>query len=215
MIYVSRNGHPGLIEYLKTKDGVTLVGPVKNVGAAIDSHPDILFCRLGGGRDAFVYKGNEDLLGEKYPEDCRYNAVVLKDFIIHKRGITDEALLKTAGPRTFIDVPQGYTKCNTVVADDTHIITSDEGICKAVSSCKGISCLLVSPGQISLPGYRYGFIGGCSGRVGDEIIFNGNLEMHSDFERIKAFIEGCGLTLKYFPGWELTDIGSITEGRQI
>ena len=244
MIIVSKKANQRLIEYLKSLDEVELFGPLKNVGSGISCHPDVLCCRLGGSTEAAVFKGNEALLGEKYPADCRYNAVVLRRFIIHKQGITDPALLAAAmyglksneysassdsdiqqnrtAIRKFINVPQGYTKCNIAVVDDEHIITSDEGIAKAlaaeadsvcVDSGKTVSaklnCLLISPKQIELPGFRYGFIGGCSGRVGNKIIFNGNLKAHSDFRRISAFIESCGLELVYFEDWPLTDIGSI------
>ena len=238
MIIVSKKAAPCLIEYLSSLDEVELFGPLKSVGSGIACHPDVLYCRLGGGADAAVFKGNEVLLGEKYPADCRYNAVVLREFIIHKQGITDSALLATAmygsassgsdiqqdrtAVREFINVPQGYTKCNIVVVDDEHIITSDEGIAKAVTtkadsarfdsgktSSAKLNCLLISPKQIELPGFPYGFIGGCSGRVDNKIIFNGNLKAHSDFRRISAFIESCELELVYFEDWPLTDIGSI------
>ena len=71
--------------------------------------------------------------------------------------------------------------------------------------------LLIRPGYISLPGFSYGFIGGASGRVGDEMIFSGNVAAHPDFEAIRSFVEEHGAKLKYFPEYELTDIGSIIE----
>ena len=206
MIIVSKEADPRLIEYLKSLDEVELFGPLKNVGTGIACHPDLLYCRIGGGEKAAVFKGNEALLGPKYPEDSRYNAVVLREFIIHKQRITDPDLL-AAAMRRFINVPQGYTKCNIAVIDDEHIITSDKGIAKAVSD--KLDCLLISPGQIELPGFNYGFIGGCCGRVGNKIIFNGNLKAHSDFEKIRQFIEDCGLEAVYFEDFPLTDIGTI------
>jgi len=213
MILVSKEAEPRLIEYLESLDEVKLVGPIKTVGKGISCHPDILYCRLGGGEAAVIFAGDETKLSPEYPMDCLYNAVVLKEYVIHKQGVTSPLLLDTIAnekhglARQFINVPQGYTKCNVVVVDDTHIITSDEGIVKAV--CGKLECLLISPKQIVLPGFQYGFIGGCSGRVGNKIIFNGNLKAHSDFKRIKSFIENCGLELVYFEDWPLTDIGSI------
>ena len=53
------------------------------------------------------------------------------------------------------------------------------------------------------------FIGGCSGRVGNKVIFNGNLKAHPDFQRILSFIKSRGLDCVWFPEYELTDIGSI------
>ncbi|MFR2966829.1 MAG: DUF6873 family GME fold protein [Anaerovoracaceae bacterium] len=60
-------------------------------------------------------------------------------------------------------------------------------------------------------GYKYGFLGGASGRIGDEIVFNGDLAAHSDYEEIKSFIQERGLRLVYFRQYPLTDIGSIIE----
>ena len=206
MILVSKEANPLLIEYLRDTDEVSLVGPIKNVGEGISCHPDVLYCRLGGGSKAYIFKGNDAVLGKEYPDDCRFNAVVLEKYIIHKKGVTDDSLLSKVN-REYIDVPQGYTKCNVVVVDDDHIITSDEGIAKAAAG--KVDCLLISPKQIILPGFRYGFIGGCSGRVGNKIVFNGNLKAHSDFDRIVEFIKACGLETVYFEDWPLTDIGSI------
>ncbi len=62
---------------------------------------------------------------------------------------------------------------------------------------------------MELPGYDTGFIGGTSGRVGDEIIFNGDLSAHPDCQAIRQFIEERGLKVRYFSGYPLRDIGSI------
>jgi len=74
-----------------------------------------------------------------------------------------------------------------------------------------VEVLTVREGHVLLPGFDTGFIGGASGRVGDEIIFNGDLSAHPDFEKIRDFIQCRGLKVRYFPGLPLTDIGSIIE----
>ena len=56
-----------------------------------------------------------------------------------------------------------------------------------------------------------GFIGGASGKVGNLILFNGDLRKHSNYKEIKDFIERRGVSIKYFEGYPLTDIGSIIE----
>ena len=110
---------------------------------------------------------------------------------------------------TLIDVGQGYTKCSIVVVAEDAIITYDEGIIRACSKYPELEVLQVSPGFVRLDGYDTGFIGGCSGRVGNEVLFNGNLFAHPDFQRIVTFIEKRGLTCRWFPDYKLTDIGSI------
>ena len=74
-----------------------------------------------------------------------------------------------------------------------------------------IDCLLINPNEVALDGFKNGFIGGSSGRIGDEIWFNGNLENHSNFKEINDFINRCGLGIKYNNEYPLTDIGSIIE----
>ena len=73
----------------------------------------------------------------------------------------------------------------------------------------GIDVLTIRPGYVELPGYDTGFIGGTSGRVGNEVIFNGDLSAHPDFPEIRDFIADRGIGLKYFIGYPLRDIGSI------
>ena len=111
---------------------------------------------------------------------------------------------------TFIDVPQGYARCSCLPVDETSIITADRGI---IGPCRaaGLSVLEVTPGHVLLPGYTYGFIGGCGGRVGDTIVFHGSLNQHPDGDAIRRFIEERGLACVDFPEFPLTDIGSIIE----
>ena len=63
--------------------------------------------------------------------------------------------------------------------------------------------------HVVLPGFSYGFIGGASGRTGSEIVFNGDITMHPDCGKMLGFIRERGLTVKWFSGYPLTDIGTI------
>ena len=197
------------------------VRPCEAVSEPISMHADIFLCKLGTELKSPVFHGNADLLGAQYPADVLYNAVVTERFMICNiktvcKDIIDAT--KYIYPDIkIINVKQGYTKCNMVVLDDSHFITEDAGIAKAIADLaekehlEGLECLLVRPGYVKLPGYDRGFIGGASGRIGNDIWFNGDISQHPDFDRIKAFIDKCGLGLRYLPGAELTDIGSIIE----
>jgi hypothetical protein len=112
--------------------------------------------------------------------------------------------------KKMINVHQGYTKCNMAVVDDNAAITSDEGIAKALEKTD-IDILVVEPKNILLRKQEYGFIGGASGRVGNEMIFHGNLSAHPDFNKISGFLVKYDCKLKYFEEFELEDIGSIIE----
>lgn len=107
-----------------------------------------------------------------------------------------------------INVPQGYAKCSIVSVNENSVITYDDGIAKACLKT-GLDVLHISSGHILLPGYPTGFIGGCSGRIGNEIIFNGDLSLHPNFTAIRDFIESRELTCTWFDDCPLTDIGSI------
>lgn len=207
-VYISELASPELIEYLLSEGHeVKRVEPADNVDSAISCHPDILFCHL---RDGVVFYGNPGLLGNKYPADVLYNACSTGKYFIHNLKHTSPELLAAADELGLIKVhvPQGYARCSALPVDEDSIITYDRGI---AASCSDMDVLLINPGHIILPGYSAGFIGGTGGRIGNTIVFNGNLSAHPDFEIIKDFIESRGLECVWTTDIPLTDIGSIIE----
>ena len=72
-----------------------------------------------------------------------------------------------------------------------------------------MSSLLISAGHIDLPGYKYGFIGGATGRFMDMVLFTGNIDGHPDRNRIHEFIKSRGLKAKILSNHRLLDTGSI------
>ena len=180
-------------------------------GKGLESHADLRLCAVGGR--AVFFEG--DPL-PRYPENAAFCAVVLDGFLIHRLDITAPGLrnrCRELGLRE-IHVRQGYTKCSCVLVDGRSLITSDPGICAALSEVPELRVLKVRAGAVRLPGFDTGFIGGASGRVGDEVIFNGDLSSHPDFGSICDFIVSRGLKVRFFPDYELTDIGSIIEIRR-
>lgn len=210
-IYISENAYEEVTSYIRSLGhDVAAVRPNAGLSAPVAAHADLSFCRLGIAPDAPVFRGDTGRLGPVYPDDVRFCAACTGKYIICNARITDPGLLGAAeeAGMTLVNVRQGYARCSTLIAGEENIITSDEGICRECVKA-GLSALLISPGGILLPGYEYGFIGGASGRIGGEIIFNGDISGHRDFSRIKDFISGLGLSMKWFPGLPLTDIGSI------
>ena len=216
-IYLSPLAGMPLIEYLKQKSfEICFTQPLTSVAEPVAHHPDLILCKLGVDDKAPVVHGDASRLGLAYPVDIPYNACCTGCYFIHNLKYTAPELLEAADqvachmkkPLLRVSVPQGYTKCNIVCVDEKSIITSDVGIEKACSSA-GMSVLKIRPGQVLLPGYSYGFLGGTSGRIGDEIVFNGDLSAHPDFDAISAFIKSRGLSCVYFKDYPLTDIGSI------
>lgn len=203
--YISDMACDGLKNYLEKLGYETVPVFAPNVYPEISRHPDICMCHTG--TDLFM--GDPEKPGFSYPDDICYNAACTGRYFIHNLRYTDKKLIehvRKAGI-TAVHVKQGYTKCNTVVVDETSIITSDMGIYRACSPLMDV--LLISPGQVLLPGMSCGFLGGASGRAGKRILFNGDLSAHSDFGKIKKFIEERGLEPVWFRSVPLTDIGSI------
>ncbi len=211
-VYISEKANELLKEYLKQK-GCELV-EIKARGIvhpAVDTHPDIYYCKLGAEPGDKIFQGDICELGYEYPEDVKFNAACVGRYFIHNLRYTSEKLLQAANCFKKVDIKQGYAKCNIVVVDNSGLITSDDGICKALEHIPDIDVLKVTKGHVKLEGFEYGFLGGASGRVGRELVFNGNLEKHPDFRRIKDFVISRGIDLKYFREYELEDIGSIIE----
>lgn len=211
-IYISSDANRQLIEYLQGLGYLPeFISSEGIVDPAISKHPDVFLCKMGVRDDSPIFFAESGDLGMDYPHDCAFNAACTGKYFIHNLSYTDEKLLIAAKAMDMklIDVNQGYTKCSVAVVDENSIITYDEGI---VQSCKyypELDVLKISPGFVQLDGYDTGFIGGTCGRVGNEMIFNGDLFTHPDFNRIVSFIESRGLICRWFPDYELTDIGSI------
>lgn len=211
-VYLSEKTNAALREYLESSGySLAYISTDGIVSEPISCHPDIFMCKMGISDDAPIIFAHENELGMNYPEDVAFNAACTGKYFFHKLSVTNPRVLALAQSigMELIDVRQGYTKCSMVIVDETSIITYDEGIVKACSRYSEISVLKVDPGYCKLEGFDTGFIGGCSGRVGKRIIFNGNLEKHPDFYKIRDFIHARGLECIWFSEYELTDIGSI------
>lgn len=222
--HISADAPKIIVDYI-INAGYEIKYVYRKINSEIGNHPDIYMCKLGVYDDSPIFVDNENLPGIKYPKDCIYNAACSGKFLIHNFDITSPALLDACGVKFSgaddnknsemskknmipIHVKQGYTKCNTCLIDEDSIITEDKGIAYACLN-HGLNVLLISKGFVKLKGFNYGFIGGASGRLGNKIIFNGDLSRHPDFLRIKDFIKSRNLEAIYFKEFPLTDIGSI------
>ena len=187
--------------------------PCGSVRGSINSHPDIFMCKMGTSTNAPLVKADKTQLGYEYPHNIKYNAVCLDKYFIHNLKYTAPELLEKAKSmdKTLINVQQGYTKCNMAVVNGSSVITSDEGICRALSDYSDIDVLKITPGCVDLPGYSTGFLGGTSGIVGDTMLFCGDLSRHPDYYDILQFILERGINVKFFDSIPLLDVGSFIE----
>lgn len=213
-VYISKYAYKETIDYIKSKDyEIKEIFNPGLVGAEICHHPDIFMCKSGVKPYHDIFHGSKNSLGLKYPKDAIYNGCSTGKFFIHNLKITHPNLLSFVMERDIkpVHVSQGYARCNTLPVNETSIITSDVGIYKACNKIGGIHVLLISTGDVILPDFPYGFIGGTAGTIGNEMVFNGDLSKHKDFEIIVDFLEERSIKPIWFENLPLKDIGSIIE----
>lgn len=228
-VFISEDANDLLKAYLSnTGNKVIEIRKTDSVYEAVSSHVDIYLCNIENflvvAKEQIVfikeklndmnikYRIGNSVLGYKYPGNIIYNGACVGRHFIHNLKYTDKILLKMIEEKGYnvINVLQGYSKCNMVVVDYNSVITSDKGLEKELKKYK-IEVLLIRQGYVRLKGFDYGFLGGASGRVGDTIVFNGDLKQHPDYLKIKEFIESKGLKIVSFKEYPLEDIGSIIE----
>ncbi len=155
-----------------------------------------------------VYETETEIKGS-YPDDIRLNVAVMGDFVFGNISYTDKNALNLLSDKEQVTVKQGYTKCSVLAVNENAAITDDEAICRKMHE-KGIDCLLITKGDISLPGHGYGFIGGSSGKISEtEIVFFGDAAKHRDFPLIQSFLQKHGCTFLCTDNGPLRDIGGI------
>ncbi|MBZ9608878.1 hypothetical protein G9F73_013800 [Clostridium estertheticum] len=213
-------------EYLVSRGYNLLICPPSNIlYEAVCGHPDMLMHILG--KDIIVHKDmdNEFILSlillnykvyksnstlkDKYPYDICLNSLSLGNLFIHSFNFTDTNLLSLLKTRKLINVKQGYTKCSTCIVNDHAVITSDVSIAKALSIEK-IDILLIPPGDIILPGLNYGFIGGVTGLIEDNVLaFYGHLDHYLYGKEVLNFLNKHKVEPVFLRNGKLIDRGSI------
>ncbi|SNX55002.1 hypothetical protein SAMN05660242_2780 [Thermoanaerobacterium sp. RBIITD] len=195
---------------------------------AISYHPDIILHNAGDG-DIVVAPGlssnfisnlkslnlnvvfGHNILCRNYPGNIAYNVARLGNYAFHNLRYTDPVLrniLEKKGVK-FIDVRQGYTKCNIAIIDEYSFITSDMGIYK-IATKNGFDCLLIEQGDIRLEGFDYGFIGGASGLISKDVFcITGDIKYHRNHRKIIDFLKYKNKELIFLTSNQIKDIGSI------
>jgi len=145
-----------------------------------------------------------------YPCDAQLNVCpVGKSFIYNPKTALPAlvAHLEKQG-REGIECKQGYTRCSVCVVDDKSIITSDSGIAR-ICRMHGLDVLEIAPGYIVLDGFDYGFIGGASIKLSDNVLaFTGKLTAHPQSSDIISFIQSKSIKIAYLSEYPAFDIGS-------
>ena len=161
-----------------------------------------------------VIKGKSNP-GSTYPYDIAYNVAKVGKKLIGKLSCVDDVIkdLYLEKGYEFIDVRQGYTKCNICIVDENSVITEDEGIFNTLMA-KNIDVLKIQSGCISLPGFKNGFVGGASGFISEKTLaFYGDLTKHPDYKKMKVFFERKDIDIIQLSSTKICDFGSILHFR--
>lgn len=216
------------------KWGVHLIytTPDQRLPKPVQYHPDLQVCRLSF-ETLFVLK-NSSLLEFKnelcfqspkvletetepeahYPKDVLCSGVPFGKWLLANPHTLDPLIMRKANEEglSLIPVRQGYAACAVCKVGEHAAITADEGICRALQEKKEFEVLLIQPGFIELPGYDTGFLGGCCGKLEENlIVFTGALSCHPDGKKIKDFLNSHQIDIWELSRKPLLDTGGIIE----
>ncbi len=150
-----------------------------------------------------------DSFSDKYPYDAIFNALTLGNTVFMKENTISESI-KTYAEKSelrTVNTEQGYPACTTLGFENSAI-TADLGMAKILEN-NGVNVTVIRNGDISLPPYEYGFIGGASGVCGNKIYFLGDISTHRDYGLINKAVSDAGYTLVSLSDEPLADLGRI------
>ncbi|HAN20954.1 MAG: hypothetical protein A2Y15_03070 [Clostridiales bacterium GWF2_36_10] len=199
------------------------LGKAPRIISELAYHPDILTLNYAPGKwlvenNCSYSPANVNImltevkyhLGNKYPADCIFNS-----FVIGKNlycGVVNSGLYENVNElNTFTEIQfkQGYAKCSIIVLNDHSFITSDKSIEKKLLELQ-YDCLLVSNECIKLNGYNNGFIGGCAGKISEDLLaFTGNIKAHVNYNNIKDFCKNHNIEIVSLSNELFYDYGGL------
>lgn len=148
----------------------------------------------------------DEFISDVYPHDILLNALNLNGVVYGKVDYISRYIKEEAAE--IVDIKQGYARCSVCRVSDTAIITADKNITLNLN-VKNADVLLINEGFIRLNGYNYGFIGGASVKMGDKMLFFGDINKHPDCEKIVGFCEKYGVDVLSLSDEVLYDYGSM------
>ena len=207
-----------------------ILGKSKNMSGELAYHPDILvnnfrkgmwICEsvpkyLPKGLPLKLFRETETELGDLYPYDCPFNNFTVDNKLFCGKNV--DYLIKAYAlyeKKEIVYVSQNYTKCCTVLVNESAFITCDKLIGLALRN-RGYDVLTIGDdSEIGLKGYSHGLIGGCAAKIAeDTLAFTGNLNTFKYGDDIADFcanhkVDCFSLTNK--PMYDYGGILPITE----
>lgn len=206
-----------ITEYFSEK-GIEIIKTMPFSDSSVLMHPDIqAFCHKGhfftyGNTKAYYSEFIPDIIcsGEalqaEYPNDVRFNCLIIENFAFCNIKNTDKALLSYLKNNfDVINVRQGYANCSSLYLGGGCVTTSDFGMERALKFC-GFNPLFIDNKNIVLNGFENGFIGGSAIKLPNEIVFFGDISKN-EYKKITEFLSENSVKYKYFD-FPLEDFGS-------
>ena len=221
-VFIDNRVSDGVAGALQVRHAVVIRLPYfRRLPAPVSSHADMLLFEFPDGRlltfgeyydlnpGLFDCVGDRLVLtdetpGDRYPNDVLLDALAVGD-TLYGHESASRVFKNSFG--SFVPVKQGYARCSVAVPRAGLAITADKGLAEALLK-NGVEVLEICPGNIRLPGYDAGFIGGAGTRLPDgEFLFFGDVTAHPDYVRIDDFLNSHGVRYSFVPGEPLTDYG--------
>lgn len=170
-------------------------------------HADMQILKIGN--KLFTLESCKKLPEKNYPGNILLNCLYLNNRLYGKLDCIDETVLQYCAENGIetVNVNQGYARCSSLVTGKNAVITADKSMKKALK-INGAEVLLISPGNIVLEGFDYGFIGGASFYDNNTVFFFGDVTKHPDYQKIRSFTEENNSKIEILcKSQPLTDIG--------
>ena len=214
ILFISSDLPSVMADKLSQKYEIRLLPPCDDLAAPVSKHADMLLGVVDGRlivtrsyyeKNAGLFAGCDPVItderhGKEYPSDVLLNFIDTKNAVIGYKKALSKLINKPV-----INVKQGYARCSTLMCRD-FAVSADKGILNALASLS-FDTFEISPGQIELPGYESGFIGGASFTDGNNVYFFGSLSYHPDGQIIKEFILSHGAKIHELADAPLLDHG--------
>lgn len=148
----------------------------------------------------------------EYPNDAALNALLFSDKLIYAEKITANEVIEASRGAAgddlrLISVKQGYVRCSVCALGNNALITADGGIAKSLER-EGLDVLLISRQGVLLDGFEYGFIGGASVLLEDDLLaFTGTTSAIADAKEIERFAAAHGVRTVFLTDGPAFDIG--------
>ncbi len=201
------------------------LGRSANLSSELAYHPDILVNNFRKGLwlcendakylpkdvDKSIFRESETELSDLYPHDCPFNNFRMGKALIC--GMSADYLIKAYAEYDecrIIYVQQNYTKCCCIPVTDNAVITCDYYIGRALRK-NGFDVLTLRDcDTVGLRGYSHGLIGGCAGKLSNDLIgFTGNLNLYTYGDDIRDFCMNYKVDVISLSSEPMYDYGGI------